>query len=241
MKTSNMILSLLLITALFSSCKKNWHKVVVGKGETVTESRQPGNFNRIHLSIDANVHFVQDSVYKLEVSAQQNLMSVIETKTDGKELDIEYSANVAKHSPINITIHAPDISKFSVSGSGNIDCANKITTNSLELKVSGSGDIDLAELVTDNLSSHISGSGNVDIHAGTTNYESFEISGSGNCNALDFKATTANVKVSGSGDIKLYCTESLEAKISGSGNVSYKGNPGVNSSCSGSGKLVHLN
>ncbi|MBP6585664.1 MAG: DUF2807 domain-containing protein, partial [Flavobacterium sp.] len=48
----------------------------------------------------------------------------------------------------------------------------------------------------------------------------------------------AKVNVSGSGDIKVNCTEFIEARVAGSGDIEYKGNPKkVDTKVAGSGTI----
>lgn len=222
-----------------SSCGKKIFGIK-GKGSNVLQSRSVSGFNDIHLSIDADVYYVQDSYYSVEISAQPNILSEIETEVEGNELEIEFDHRVFSHSKITITIHSPNIQEFNISGSGKIVAQNSIVTSSMKLKISGSGDIVLASLTAPYLDANISGSGNMTVSGGTTDNEDLNISGSGDIDVLNLIAKNASARISGSGNITIQATEHLNATISGSGDIKYFGNPTMNVNISGSGKIIHI-
>ncbi len=224
------------------SCKKGVF-CLKGNGNIITEERILTDFSEISLSTSAEVHFTQDEEYSVKVEASDNLMDVIETEVSGPTLKIKRKNNTCfrGNNPIHIYVSCPDISRFSVSGSGDIEADNLITTNALKVKVSGSGDLRLSDLATQELEASVSGSGNVTIFGtDTINNESIKVSGSGDINVLNIPALNADVSVSGSGNCKVYAIDNLDVKISGSGDVVYKGNPSINSNVVGSGSLKHL-
>ncbi|TSJ44877.1 head GIN domain-containing protein [Fluviicola chungangensis] len=235
-----MLPAILLLAMSFTSCKKNLFNSIKGKGETVTETRNLSGFNKISLSIDGDVNYVQDTVYFVEISAQQNVLDVITTQVSAGELKIDSRRWIRKHNGITILVHSPDLRAMDLSGSGNIASFFDIVTTGLELNVSGSGNITLAAVHTDELEVNISGSGNIAVSGGTVTGQKATISGSGNITMDDLKATDSDAKISGSGNISLWAVNQLKASISGSGDIRYKGNPVINTSISGSGSLIHI-
>jgi hypothetical protein len=233
------LFSFLIITLLAFGWKCSMSGIS-GKGESVAENRDLSNFYEIYLSIDADVYYMQDSIYKVEVIAQQNILDVLETIVEGEKLDIDFKSSVWKHEPIKIYIHSPDINVFEVSGSGDIIAQNNIKSKSMNLKISGSGDIKIPSLIAEDLKIKISGSGDISVSAGKINNEIITITGSGNAELSEVAANSCEAKINGSGDILVNLSENLDARISGSGNIKYKGTPEVNSHVSGSGDVVHL-
>lgn len=241
MKTTRLILvSALAIAVSFTSCKKHIFNSIKGKGGTVTEVRALTGFNKISLDIDADITYTQDSVYFVEISAQQNVLDVIKTEISAGELEIEFSKWVRKHSNIEIIIHSPDLREVDLDGSGNFESTGMLTTTGLDLEVSGSGNVVLAGVTAEELDADISGSGNIYISGGVVTNEEVNISGSGNIEIDDLTANNSNAKISGSGSISVWVLEQLDATISGSGDIKYKGNPIVNTNISGSGSVIHI-
>lgn len=234
-----MILPIGLLFLVATSCNKHLG-TIKGKGELVTEIRSITNFNKIKLDMDADVVYLQDSTFYVEISAQSNLMGVIKTSVSAGELKIETTKWIRKHKNITVIVHSPTIVGLTVSGSGNINSNSPISTGSMDLKISGSGNISLYSIQSGELDGTISGSGNISVVSGTVTNQRATISGSGNIETLNLTATNASAKISGSGDITIRVTQLLDAVISGSGNIIYAGSAAVNATISGSGSVTHI-
>lgn len=242
MKSTKIFLYTSLAVLILSSCyKKGGPWGIRGKGETITEVRDVKGFSKIDLPVDANVYFVEDSVYSVKVTAQENIVKIVQTKVKGSELEIDFLRNVWDHEEIKIEIHAPKLTGLSLSGSGEVKVENTLHSPLLDIDVSGSGDVSIAGLEASKLFLKVSGSSDISIDSGNINNEDIAISGSGNVDALGLKTVYSNVKISGSGDVKVNVSDYLDVHISGSGDVSYKGNPDIDTEISGSGKLINLN
>lgn len=228
------LFTLLIFSIVFTSCTK-----IVGTGPSITETRTLSDFNSISLAMDAEVQITQDSLFKVEVEAQSNIMDKISTYVSGSRLVIQHKNNVIlKSNPIRIRISMPSIYSLNVSGSGKIQLQNLVTTGNFDLNVSGSGKISLPGITATDISSSISGSGSIDISSGSAISLDSKISGSGDLNMLNVPIEDVNTSTSGSGTTKVYANHTLFAKITGSGDVYYRGNPSVESEISGSGRLI---
>ncbi len=225
---------LITLSMTFYSCKK-----VIGTGPSVSEIRSMSNFDGISLAMEATVHITQDSLSKVEIIAQQNILDEISTKISGSTLIIMYKPNIqVKGNDVIINISVPKMGVLNVSGSGSIQMQNQLATHDLNLNVSGSGRIHIPSIEADDIRTTISGSGEIDISSGVATSLRSTISGSGNLDALNMQSAQVTTSTSGSGTTRVYATQSLFAEISGSGNVYYRGNPVVESEISGSGKLI---
>jgi Putative auto-transporter adhesin, head GIN domain len=219
------------------SCRK-----VTGHGPVVSEERSLSNFNAINFGVPGNLYYTQDSVYKIEIQAQENIVPEIETYLVGSELIIRVHdhVNLRSGEDIRINISAPSITALALSGSGNLNVLQPYRSSTSRLVVSGSGAMTLNQIETDKIDATISGSGELMVFKGKVKHEDVNISGSGRIDLLGVKSNTARTQVSGSGSVKLQVIDELNSKISGSGSVYYLGNPVVNSTVSGSGRVVRL-
>ena len=234
-KISVIILSVVVVA--FSSCEK-----VNGDGPVVTETRNIVNYSGIDLRVSADVYFKQDPNFKVEISAQRNILEVMETYVSDNKLVIKYKNNVRVHShdPVIIMVSGPTADHLRISGSGNISVTGILSPSRLEMDISGSGNILIPQVATGYIDADISGSGNITINTGTATDEQLKISGSGTIDLLNVAANKASTNTSGSGDTKVNLSQNLDVKISGSGSVYYKGSPIINASVSGSGKVIHI-
>ncbi len=239
-KALKLILVITLISFFSQSCRKGGPFGIKGKGENVTEIKNLTGFDKIHLSIDADIYYTQDSVYKVEITAQQNILAVLKVEVQNNTLTFDYKRNVWDHKKVKITVHSPNMNELSISGSGDIIAQNLLTTNTLELSISGSGNVNIPALNAKSLKATTSGTGDVKISGGSVTGETLNISGTGNIDNEKLQTESATVKISGLGNVTVNVTETLDVNISGSGDVRYKGKPTVKSSISGTGKLVHL-
>jgi hypothetical protein len=234
MKKSGLLLALFAMMIFFTSCEK-----VVGEGPVQTETRNPGPFSGIDVRIPGTINYTQGASYSVQVSAQRNILDILETYvSDGKLiLRFENSVSVRNHDRITVNITAPSQSLLRLSGSGNIFVTGPFTPSNLDLEVSGSGNINIQQLVTNFIDANISGSGNIRVESGTSAEERLRISGSGNIDVADVVSAKVKTTTSGSGYMKLRASQELDVTISGSGSVYYRGTPIVRTSISGSGRV----
>jgi len=232
------VVILLLVTGLFifPSCEK-----VVGEGPLVTQTRTVGNFTGVSSEMSGKVNFTIAPDYKVEITAQQNILDVLNTNVVNGVLHIDFKNNVRvkQHEDLLINITAPYADYFRVSGSGNMNVQGDITANNLKVTLSGSGDITVQNaVIADKIDTDISGSGNISIAGGSAVNEDVDISGSGKVEMAGVDAQNAVTHTSGSGDVKLALSTNLDAHISGSGSVYYHGNPIISTHISGSGRVI---
>jgi hypothetical protein len=229
---------LLSVLALYlTSCEK-----VTGDGPVVTQTRNVVNFSGIDLRVSGDVEFKQDPNYKVEVTAQQNILDVMETYVSNNRLVVKFKndVRVTSHEPVHVVVSAPSFYSLKLSGSGSMVSTGSISPANMEIDISGSGNISIPELHTGMVDVDISGSGSVAVASGTATEEALKISGSGSIDLSTIPVQKANTRTSGSGDTRLNVASNLDVTISGSGNVYYKGNPVINASISGSGKVKHF-
>ena len=231
------ILSALMMVVSFSSCEK-----IEGDGPVYTEDRTRESFTGIDLRVAGNVYYDQSPVHKVEVTAQRNVLDVLETYVSNNRLVIKFEndVRVRNHEDIVVKVSGPDVTSLRVIGPGDIYASGVLHAGRMDLQVSGSGNIMLHELEADVLDAEISGSGDINVDHGTAMEQKLKISGSGNLNLSDLVSRKASTITSGSGDMRLHVMENLDVRITGSGNVYYHGNPVVNTSISGSGRVRHF-
>jgi hypothetical protein len=236
MKKLSALLLVSILIVFCSSCEK-----VIGEGPSVTENRSIANFSSVASSISADVYYEQSPDFKVEITAQQNIVDVIETHVINNELVIKFKDNVRvkRHENISVKISSPVTHGLRISGSGNLVVNGSINTTDMVLGLSGSGNINVHTLNSSSLNAGISGSGSITILNGTGTTENLTISGSGNMDLINIEASAVHTTTSGSGEMRVNASKTLDVTISGSGSVTYRGNPLVNTRISGSGRVIH--
>lgn len=235
MKKAIIMLAAATALFMFPSCEK-----VVGEGPVQTENRPISGFTGVSASISGKINYKIDPVFKVEITAQRNILDVIETSlTNGHLLiKVKNGVNIKSNENIVVNISAPTADYLHLSGSGDLTATGNIVTQNLDMSISGSGNMDVASIaVADKLKAVISGSGNMNIQTGTAKNEELRISGSGKMILDGVAAEKAVTTISGSGDMQVKLSQSLDATISGSGSVYYRGTPLVSTQVSGSGRV----
>lgn len=228
------------VAALFttSSCKK-----VVGEGQVQTETRHISDFSGVSASIGGTINYNIAPEYKVEITAQPNILDVIETSEINGHLSIKVrnGVRIKENEEITVNISAPTADWLHLSGSGDLTVTGHINGANLDMAISGTGNITVPTVtITDKIDAVISGSGNINVQAGTARNEELRISGSGKLFLVGVAAEKARTNISGSGDMQVNLSQTLDATISGSGSVYYRGHPLISTTISGSGKVKPL-
>lgn len=211
-----------------------------GNGIVETEFRRASGFDAVSSSGDFDITIVPGDEYSVEITAESNLLSYIETDVVGNTLKIRTRGmySLRDHRTIEIYITTPVLNGVALSGSGIIKTGSFLSDD-FRVTLSGSGDID-TQISSETLKANVSGSGSIFIEGDTFESE-FVISGSGKIKSYDLEQNVCQATISGSGDMYVNVSEAIDAHISGSGRVYYINYPVVHTSISGSGGVVDKN
>ncbi len=210
-----------------------------GSGDFKTETRSVSNFHALEIDVPGEIEVRVDSVFKVEVTCEENIIDDLETIVDDGTLEISFDRRVYSVDDLKIIVYAPAWDAFELNGSGNIKVRDLITGTKLTLDISGSGNIDVPNAVFGQFDLRISGSGDIELDGEGDHLEA-TLDGSGDIDAVECPVKTAEADLTGSGNIRLYVTDTLDVEIDGSGNVEYKGEPQVTKNISGSGKIKKI-
>lgn len=198
------------------------------RGPRVSRTESFTGGDRLILDAPIDVVFVQGETATVRLEGPQAALdriridgariSVDEAQSDSVTLSWGPNGLDGWHvlDDVTITVTAPSVSAFQVSGSAELDI-QAYDQPSLNLAIDGSGEV-RATGRTERLEVDISGSGEAEL------------------NGLD--ARDADLDISGSGEIDARPTGSVAAAISGSGDIRLRRQPGqLSSSVSGSGEV----
>jgi hypothetical protein len=210
---------------------------VEGSGKAKTEERPVGDVTDVTLSGIGDLVVVQGEKTKLVVTADDNILPLLETKSEGGKLTlgVKHGFNLSPKTPITFTLTVKSLDKLTVSGAGNAS-GEALAGDKLEVRVSGAGNVTMTALDYKEVGATVSGAGDVTL-AGTAEKLTAHVSGAGDIKAKELRVASAEVSVSGAGDIGVWATADLKARVSGAGDVRYKGSPKVDQHVSGSGTV----
>jgi hypothetical protein len=203
LRTAAALSSLLVLVAC------NWSdpfgRPIEGLGNLKTETRPVDRFTAISLSVPADLEIEQTGQESLELTADDNLLSLYISEVRDGTLHLAEGKNLSGKRP-----------RF------------KVTLSKLQkLAVSGAGLIKASNLDGDSLSISVSGGANGSI-AGRSNNLTISVSGTGSLNAADLQARRAKVVVRGIGDVTVNATKEIDASVIGIGTFSYVDQPNLN-------------
>ena len=235
------VILLIALSMILSACALPVRTTQIrGSGNVITETRQVSNFNRLELTGIGTLVILQGEEESLEISAEDNILSKIQTRVMGNTLEIGFDEfiNITPIKEIIYTLRVKNLEGISTSGVGVVQ-ADSITGDHLEIEISGAGGVNIKELTAKDLDVQISGSGNFYL-AGIVASQQVELSGFGNYRAGDLRSEDAQIEISGTGNATIWVTHSIEAEISGLGNLNYYGNPNVSQEVNGLGNANPL-
>lgn len=213
------------------------------KDDDLTEKEyNVSGFDYVSMGLSGNLYYKQGDEYKVVVKAKQSFLNNLDVEVDGNKLKFKKrKPNIRNSGRVEIYVTSPNITGFSLSGSGNMVAKHTVNASHMDLIVSGSGNIEMADINMRTANIKISGSGSINI-AGSDVVDECElkISGSGRISAKNIEIRNLDGHISGSGNGKFFVTDNLSARISGSGNIYYLGNPRLDVSISGSGRIKPL-
>ncbi|MHA7944360.1 head GIN domain-containing protein [Formosa sp. 3Alg 14/1] len=231
----------LLIVAIISlnSCV-SINKGIQGNGEFITDNRSTSSYDNISCTGSMNYILIKGTEGQITVEGESNLVPYILTEVQGNTLTVKtedgVNLNPSNNRDITITIPFEDISKVSLTGSGDLMNNDIITTENLNVSLTGSGDI-ILDINTISAEGSVTGSGDLTLKGKTENLK-VDVTGSGDFHGFGLDSKNTDASVTGSGDADVVSTEMFKARVSGSGDIDYKGNPKKeDTKVSGSGSI----
>src|SRR4051812_44298823 len=138
-------------------------ETINGSGTAATDNRAVSGFHGVGLSVPGRLEIVQGGSEKLSVTADDNVLPLIETTVERGELRIRFrdqrNLNVRSRTPIRITLNVKTLDAIAVAGSGDVQ-APALDAREMRISVAGSGDVLLGGKAQE-LTVKIAGSGNV--------------------------------------------------------------------------------
>lgn len=215
MRSTRARLAVCLAVALLCACR-DW-KGIKGSGSVKTETREAAEFNAVSFKAEGDVEIKQTGKESLSVTAEDNLLPLLETRVKDGTLEIDTADGVHIH-PTKTIKYAIQVKKLD------------------SLHISGVGSVEAADIKGKSLSVSFSGIGSVKVSGSADDLE-LHISGVGSYDGEGFKTKRAEVHSSGVGNAVVNASDELTAHLSGVGSVEYVGTPRIDQHVSGVGAV----
>lgn len=186
----------------------------------------------------------QDSFYRIEIEAPENLLPLIDFEKRGRNLHIEDHINCQwsrKYHPVNMCITFKDIVHIRMMEPCNIISVDTLYFDEIEIWARGDiGEMDI-KLVSNYFyfrTSHTTSG--LYTFSGKTNFAKYIIHGSSGLYCQSLTAKEVYAQSNSISDMYTCATEKLSVSINEQGDIYYFGDPEeIISVTTGSGKLIH--
>ena len=217
---------------------------VRGSGVGASDRREVGAFTGIALGEPFTVVLRPAAREAVEVSADDNVVPLVETAVRGSDgqrslhIELAKDTRIEPRTKVVVTVDVVRLERVAIGGSGSID-GKAIRAAKLDATIGGSGSIGLVDLDVDALAVAIGGSGTFRA-AGRARKLAIQLAGSGRAEAEGLVAEDVSVAVSGSGDARVRAEHALSASIAGSGDVYHTGAAAPQVAIVGSGRVRRI-
>ncbi len=227
------------LLSLVSACGigLNTSTIVKGSGTIKTEFRQVSNFTAVTLDGTGVLTITQTGQEGLSVTADDNLLPLINTNVEGTTLHIYFPPNtdVQPSKTIVYLLSVKNLSAITLNGAATV-ATPKLTAQALAVNLSGAGAASLQNLALTNLTVHLSGAGNLAL-AGQTQTQTVTSTGAGTYHADQLTSQMATITLNGTGNAFVRASTTLNITITGVGSLTYYGNPTITKHVTGIGTI----
>lgn len=190
-----------IISAL--SCSYGNMLGVQGSGNVKSETRNVSGFTEVEAGGAITVEIFAQKDFSVEVEADDNLLSLIETKVSGDTLKISMKDRISPKNKIRVKIAMPELNGLDISGASTA-VVKDVKADSLKLEASGASKITID---------------------GEANSLESEASGASRIDAENLKIEDADVRASGASNTTVSAANELKADASGASTIYYTGEP----------------
>ncbi len=213
--------------------------IIDGSGKMITQSELTPTYQSVVFEGQGSIEFVHDTKYKIEITAEDNLISYAQREVTNGTLNIRYPYSrfipiVRPKEKAIIKVYAPSFSDVTLRGdikaSGNVSSKTPFKLVTLgNVSLEGSINADQATFDT---------SGNTILSlSGQVAKGVFDLKGNVSVFSPGLVCKDVNVTLRGHGDTTLSVKDTLDASIQGVGSIWYYGNPTVKKNILGQGTV----
>jgi len=238
-KKRMLLASLLLMVVASVNAQSLWDKAkdlfsgsktLVASENIVTKTIDLNAFDVLSKSGSIDAIYIQEegtSNPRVVITGPDNIVEVVVVEQSGSTVKLHYKSNTniqLNKKPFKVEVYSSEISKFSSSGSGDLDFGD-IRVADLSISLTGSGDVEGKSVrSTGDVSVSLTGSGDVDLDGVQCFVLNVSVAGSGDVEVKGINSESVDARILGSGDIQLVGnTKNASYKVTGSGDIGARG------------------
>lgn len=218
-----LILATLAFTVLYAAEPVKNNRAITGNRQVITQDRPVTSFHALKVSGGIDAELSQGNELKLQVEADENMISSIRTEVQNGVLNIYREGKTGNTKTMKIHLTFQQLDAITASGGCDIISRQKLSFATLKMDISGGCDISL-DCNTSNLVCIQSGGCDV-ILSGKAENANFKVTGGSDVKASEFYLKNCTIDASGGSDVKVNVTGDLKMEASGASDITYYGNP----------------
>lgn len=187
----------------FLNLSMKFGRGIQGSGNVTVEKRDLKGFKSVDVGGIFQVDVIAGKDFSVEVEADDNLLSHIETEVRGDTLYIETNGRIKSSNAIKVRVTAPNVDKLDASGVANVSLSG-VKNDALTLSSSGASKVTVS---------------------GETSQLNVDVSGATKILADQLKAANASIEASGASYVGVNVSGELNSDLSGASKVEYTGTP----------------
>ncbi len=194
-----------------------------GSGNIIKETRNVSDFNAITVSQSIEVDIQQGTQTSVQVEADDNIISYVETVNNGGKLSIRLKnlTNI-RNATLKVHIIAPNVESFTTSSAAKIKSNGLISSsNQIEINASSASNISL-QMQAPSVKMESSSAAELNI-SGKTKDANVEASSGSNIDVQNLKAENVTASASSGSTVKVFASVSVDASSSSGSNIIFTG------------------
>ncbi len=226
--------------AVLSACNKKDLEIdacAIDQSKVVTQQLNIAPFEKVIISGDFDVQFVQSDKQNVIVTLESNLIDNLNKSVINKEWKLEFVNCDNKKKDIPIIISIPYLKGVDISSASSAKSLNEFKLTDILISTHGSGNISM-DLTGETVTTLTDGPGKITLN-GKANQLNINTLGSGTAYLYlkNLLVPKASVNIKGDALSEVSVKDNLDVNIEGGGKVFYTGSPVITSKISGSGSV----
>jgi len=201
----------------------NGETPIEGSGKTAVADRIVEEFQHLHVCNAVEVVVDAEGLESATVEADDNLLSLVETKVERGILRIGIKASLKTRNPLRVRVSAKRLESLTAESSAKV-ISEDLKGDNLVLSASSSGQITANKVDATQLNVSVNSSGTVTA-SGLADRQTIEASSSGRYAGRQLVSRVSEVVCSSSASMVVHSTEEIRGSVTSSGKVRYSGNP----------------
>lgn len=191
-----------------------------GSGNVITDDRTSGAFTTIDIEDAFEVTIRQGAEHRVAVSADDNIISRVNTSTSGGTLNVRLGNGSFRNVTLRVEITAPELERIELNDAIRANLIDFVSTNAMTIDINDASRLDMS---------------------GSAPSLELNINDASRIEGFDFTTATCNAEVNDASRVELTVNDRLEGRVRDASTFRFKGSPELSIETSGAGSVINAN